>query len=51
MGAVKVYSGTVGGAAVLDYITTGKVVGVNYSAAERQQGVNLAAGKAVKVKD
>ena len=40
MGAAKVNGGTVGGA-----------VGVNYSAAGRQQGIGLAAGKAAKVED
>ena len=40
MGAAKVNNSTIGGA-----------VEVNYSTAERQQGVSLAAGKAVKVKD
>ena len=40
MGAAKVNGGTAGGA-----------VGVNCGAAGRQQGVGLAAGKAVKVKD
>ena len=40
MGAVKVNSGTAGGA-----------VGVNYSAIRRQQGVGLAVDKAAKVKD
>ena len=36
VGVAKVHSSTVGGAAVLDYITTDGAVGVNYSAAERQ---------------
>ena len=39
------------GAAVVDYITVDRAVEVNYSAAERQQGFNLAIGKAVKVKN
>jgi hypothetical protein len=38
--AIKVNSSTTGGAAVVDCITTGGVVEVNYSAAGRQQGIN-----------
>ena len=51
MEAAKVNSGTAGGAAVIDYITVGGAVEVNYSAAGRQQGFSLAVGKAAKVKD
>ena len=36
VGAAKVYSSTAGGAAVLDYITVGRAVGVNCGAAGRQ---------------
>jgi hypothetical protein len=32
-------------------LTAGRAVKVNYSATGRQQGVNLAIGKAAKVKD
>ena len=39
------------GAAVVNYITVSGAVKVNYSAAERQQGFNLAVGKVAKVKD
>ena len=38
MEAAKVNSGTVGGAAVVDYITIDRAVGVSYGAAGRQQG-------------
>jgi hypothetical protein len=37
VGAVKVNSGTAGGV-VVDYITAGRAVEVNYGAIERQQG-------------
>jgi hypothetical protein len=40
VGAVKVNNSTIGGA-----------VKVNYSTIKRQQGIGLAIGKAVKVKD
>ena len=36
-------------AAVVDYITAGGVVEVNYGAAGRQQGVGLAAGGSSKI--
>ena len=36
MGAAKVYNNTTGGAAALDCITVGGVVGVNYSTVGRQ---------------
>ena len=49
MEAVKVNSGTTGEAAVVDYITTGGAVEVNYGATERQQGVSLAAGRSSKI--
>ena len=49
--ATKINNGTAGGAAVVDYITAGRAVEVNYGTAGRQQGVGLAAGKAVRVKD
>ena len=49
--AARVYGGTAGGAAVVDCITAGGAVEVNCGAAGRQQGVGLAVGKAVKVKD
>ena len=49
--AAKVNNSTAGRAAVVDCITADGAVGFNYSAAERQQSVNLAVGKAVKVKD
>ena len=39
MEAVKVNSGTAGGAAVINYITIGGAVEVNYSTIGRQQGV------------
>ena len=39
MEAAKVNGGTAGGAAVVDYITTGGAVGVNCGAIGRQQGV------------
>ena len=39
------------GAAVVDCVTAGGAVEVNYGAAGRQQGFGLAAGKAAKVKD
>ena len=39
------------GAAVIDCITAGGAVEVNYGAAGRQQGLGLAAGKAAKVED
>ena len=51
MEAAGVSGGTAGGAAVVDCITVGRAVEVNYGAAGRQQGVSLAAGKAVKVED
>ena len=44
-------SGTAGGAAVVDCITVGGAVEVNYSAVGRQQNFSLAVGRAVKVKD
>ena len=47
--AARVCGGTVGGAAVVDCITVDGAVEVNYSAAGRQQGVSLAAGKAAEV--
>jgi hypothetical protein len=49
-GAAGVNGGTAGGAAVISYSTAGGAVEVNYGAAGRQQGVSLAAGKAVTVK-
>ena len=49
MEAAKVNGSTVGGAAVVNCITTGEVVEVNYSAAGRQQGVSLAAGRSSKI--
>ena len=51
MKTAKVNSSTAGKAAVVDYITADGAVGLNYSAAGRQQGGSLAIGKAVKVKD
>ena len=51
MKAVKINSDTAGGAAVIDYITVGRAVEVNYGAIGRQQGIGLAVSKAVKVKD
>ena len=49
MEAVKVNGSTVGGVAVVDCITVDKAVEVNYSAAGRQQGVSLAAGRSSKI--
>ena len=49
MEAVKVNGSTTGKAAVIDCITAGGVVEVNYSAAGRQQGVSLAAGRSSKI--
>ena len=51
METAKVNSGTISGAAVVNYITADKAVEVNYSAVGRQQGVGLAAGKVAKVKN
>ena len=34
--AAKVNNNIIGGVAVVDYITTGKVIGVNYNITERQ---------------
>ena len=34
--AIKINSSTVGGAAVVDYITAGRAVKVNYSTTKRQ---------------
>ena len=49
-GAVTVKWGSaVSRAAVLNYITIGGAVGVNYSAISRSSKSQLAAGKAVKV--
>ena len=45
MGAAKVNSGTVGRAAVINYITAGGAVRVNCGAAGRQQGIGLAVGR------
>ena len=39
--AVKVNGGTIGGAAVIDYITADRAVKVNYSTTERQQSVGF----------
>jgi hypothetical protein len=47
--AAKVNGGTVGGAAVIDYITASRAVEVNYSAAGRQQGISLAIGGSSKI--
>ena len=49
MEAAKVNSGTVGGVAVVDYITASGAVEVNYGAIGRQQGVSLAAGGSSKI--
>ena len=49
MEAAKVNGGTAGRAAVIDCITADGAVGVSYSAAGRQQGVSLAAGKSSKI--
>ena len=49
MEAAKVNSSTIGEAAVVDYITAGGAVKVNYSATERQQGVGLATGGSSKI--
>ena len=48
MEAAKVYNGTVGGAAVLDYITAGGAVGVNCGAAGGSSRSQLAAGGSSK---
>ena len=49
MGAAKVNSSTVGGVAIVNYITAGKAVEVNCGAVGRQQGVNLATGRSSKI--
>ena len=49
--AARGNGGAAGRAAVVDCITIGGAVGVNYGAAGRQQGGGLAAGKAAKVED
>ena len=49
MEAAKVNGGTVGRAAVVDCITAGGAVEVNYGAAGRQQSVSLAAGRSSKI--
>ena len=49
MEAAKVNSGTVGGAAVVDCITAGGAVEVNYGAVGRQQDVSLAASRSSKI--
>ena len=49
MKAVKVNGGTIGGAAVVDYITVGGAVEVNCGAVGKQQGVNLAVGRSSKI--
>ena len=49
MEATKINSGTVGRAAVVNYITADGAVEVNCGAVGRQQGVGLAAGGSSKI--
>ena len=49
MEAAKVNGGTVGRVVVVDYITAGGAVEVNYGTVGRQQGVSLAAGGSSKI--
>ena len=50
MGAAKVNSGTAGRAAVLDCITAGGAVGVNYGAAGGSSKILINCGRAATVK-